>query len=281
MPNPAPKFSDLTKIEEEILVAKLKAVRSALLHAPEKGRALENAVLNLVRGFLPSEYGLSTGFVVYHSPEGPKLSSQLDIIIYDAIRSGPIIRFETCDVFPLEAVYGYIEVKSAIRSTYDAATAPADNSIEMCLETNKKLRDMVERRYWVDKKLYEHKWEEIISFIFAFEPIGVTAKSLELFAQRIGNISKQLGPPTHLHGVIIPNHGFFSIIPTDGRTAKPENHYNVQYISEHPLLAFKSSLLRNLCAFPRFQDEWSPAIDQYYTDELKWNFYKPNLTTAG
>jgi hypothetical protein len=104
MTETTPQFAELNKIEEELLVAKLQAVRMSIVHAGEKGRALEYGVRTLLRSILPAEYGLSTGFVVYHTGDGTRLSSQLDIIIYDAIRSGPIISLETCDVFHLEAV---------------------------------------------------------------------------------------------------------------------------------------------------------------------------------
>ena len=58
---------------------------------------------------------LSTGFVVWLSPTGPQLSPHLDIIIYDAIRSGPPVRLNTCHVFPLEAVNGYVGSESFTR----------------------------------------------------------------------------------------------------------------------------------------------------------------------
>lgn len=135
----SPQFADLNKIEEELLVAKLQAARKAIVHAGEKGRALEYEVRTLLRSILPAEYGLSTGFVVFHTDDGPRLSSQLDIIIYDAIRSGPIISLVTCDVFPLEAVYGYVEVKATLQSSSDEAKEPADNSIEKCLLNNREL----------------------------------------------------------------------------------------------------------------------------------------------
>lgn len=145
--NESPNFLELNAIEESLLRAKLDAVRAAIAHAQEKGRALENGVRALLRSILPAEYGLSTGFVVFHTTKGPRLSSQLDIIIYDAIRSGPIVSLETCDVFPLEAVYGYVEVKATLRSSSDEAEKPADNSIEKCLITNRELRSMTDRRY--------------------------------------------------------------------------------------------------------------------------------------
>jgi len=76
MENNTPEFGELSQIEEELLAAKLRAVRKSITHAGEKGRALEAEVANFLRGLLPAEYGISTGFVVYHTKDGPKLSPQ-------------------------------------------------------------------------------------------------------------------------------------------------------------------------------------------------------------
>lgn len=280
MINNPPKFSDLSKNEEKLLVEKLQAIRNVISHPGEKGRVLESEVLNLVRDLLPSEYGVSTGFVAYHTPEGIKVSSQLDIIIYDAIRSGPIVKLESCDVFPLEAVYGYIEVKASICSSSNTSNKVADNSIEACLNKNKELQKMTDRRFWVPRNIVEnalivHEWMGVISYVFAFEPQGSIAKSPEKFAQRIANVSKRLGAPTHLHGIFIANHSYLFTRPVDTLTAETSDYYHICYTSEHPLLAFKTSLLRSLTTFPRSQDEWSPAIDQYYTEPQSWGVMYP------
>jgi hypothetical protein len=283
MSRSTPEFSDLSKIEEELLVAKLHAARKAISHAGEKGRALESEVLNLIRSFLPIEYGLSTGFVAYHGPDGPMLSPQLDIIIYDSTRCGPLVRLESCDVFPLEAVYAYVEVKASLRSSPDTAKSPAENSIESCLETNKQLRKMVERRYWVPMAgssiktgLLRHEWMGIRSYLIAFEATGKVAKNLDDLAQRMADVSAQLGLPTHLHGVFIANHGFLFTRPVDVDKANAEDYYHVQYTKNHPLLAFKTSLLTALTTFPRAQQDWSAAIDQYYIWEPQWKTKFPN-----
>lgn len=282
MTNSGPEFSDLSHIEEELLVAKLQATRKAISHAGEKGRALEQETLKLVRDLLPSQYGLSTGFIAYHTPDGPRLSSQLDIIIYDAIRCGPIVKLESCDVFPLEAVIGYIEVKASICSTSDKAKKFADNSIETCLEKNKILRAMKDRRYWapttnIQSGLVKHDWMGIRSYVFAFEPEGDVAKNPETFAQRIADVSNRLGPPVHMHGIFIANHSYLVTRPVDVSKANPTDYYHIYYTSEHPLFAFKTSLLRALTTFPRFQDNWSAAIDQYYTEEPSWNIKGPDI----
>ncbi len=281
----SPQFAEFNTIQEGLLSAKLEAVRAAIVHAGEKGRVLEYGVRNLLRSILPAEYGLSTGFVVFHTNDGPRLSPQLDIIIYDAIRSGPIISLETCDVFPLEAVYGYVEVKATLRSSSDEAATPADNSIEKCLSTNHELRNMTIRKYWtqvidnpVGAKLVSHdNWISLRSYVFAFEASDNVTKNLDALAQRMANVSKKLGAPTHLHGVFIAGLGFLSTVPINVQTATPEEYFNIRYTSDHALLRFKTSLLHDLARFPRPQDTWAPAIDQYFQIDQEWKFQKPEI----
>jgi hypothetical protein len=283
MPETSPNFAELNKIEEELLLAKLHAVRAAIVHAGEKGRVLEYGVRTLLRSILPAEYGLSTGFVVFHTADGPRLSSQLDIIIYDAIRSGPIISLETCDVFPLEAVYGYVEVKAILRSSPNDAEA-ADNSIEKCLINNRELRGMTDRRYWaptdspIKAALVRHdNWMSIRAYVFAFEPADSVTRDLDRLAQRMADVSKKLGRPTHVHGVFLVQHGFLFTQPVDEAKERPDDMYNIGFASanDHPLLTFKTSLLLSLARFPRPREGWTPAIDEYFEYYPKWQFRKP------
>lgn len=277
-----PNFLALSKIEEDLLVSRLDAARKAISHAGEKGRSLEAEVTTLLRSFLPEEYGLTTGFIVYHAQTGPTLSPQLDIIIYDSIRSGPIARLATCDVLPLEAVYGYIEIKASIQSTSDSAKEFSDNSVEICIKKNQQLRDMTERRFWipvvdnpVKVKLLPQKWMSIRSYVFAFEAEGNVAKSPELFAQRIADVSARLGPPVHLHGIFVAGQGYYLTRPIDERTAKPEDYHHIAYTTDQPLAAFKWSLIHGLARFPRFPEHWTPAIDNYHEDQATWRSCTP------
>ena len=282
--NSAPQFFELNDIEERLLLAKLEAVRAAIVHASEKGRALENGVRTLLRSLLPAEYGLSTGFVVFHTADGPRLSSQLDIIIYDALRSGPIVSLETCDVFPLEAVYGYVEVKATLKSSSDEAEKPAENSIERCLMKNQELRKMRDRRYHlpvgtVETILMPAEWASRIpsirSYVFAFEASDAITRDPNRLAQRMADYSKKLGNPTHLHGLFIVGHGFLSTRPVDQARALPDDYFHTGYTEDHPLLAFKTSLIHALARFPRPHLDWAPAIEQYFQHQPKWTFLKP------
>lgn len=276
-----PDFSTLARLEEAILAAKLEAVRATISHGAEKGRALEQAVVLLLRELLPAEYGLSTGFIAYHANSTVKLSPQIDIIIYDAVRTGPLAHLTACDVFPLEAVHGYIEVKATICSSSDSVKAPSHNSIENCLLQNQQLRGMIERRYHaqvpgsvVGSARQSRNWIPIRGFVVAFAPEGTVASDAGAFAQRMADVSRRLGEPTHLHGIFVAANGYFRTRPIDPRTAKPEDWWHVDYVQENALAVFKTDLLHALARFPRYPSDWSPAIEEYFV-EPAWNSCAP------
>jgi len=277
-----PDFLALSKIEEDLLVNKLDAARKAISHAGEKGRSLEAEVMTLLRSFLPGEYGLTTGFVVYHTVNGPNLSPQLDVIIYDAVRCGPITRLATCDVLPLEAVYGYVEVKASLQSSSNSAIESANNSIEKCIQTNQLLRGMTERRFWVpvesssvQAELKATNWMAIRSYVFALEAQGVVAQNPDLFAQRMADVSASFGEPVHLHGVFVAGHGYYRTRAIDANKTKPEDWYHINYTSDQALAAFKWDLIHSLARFPRYPEHWTPAVDRYRKDETQWKSCSP------
>ena len=285
----SPDFLALSKIEEDLLQSKLEAARKAISHAGEKGRSLEAEVTRLLRSFLPEEYGLTTGFIVYHTENGPRLSPQLDIIIYDPIRSGPIARLTTCDVLPLEAVYGYVEVKASLKSRSDDAKNFSNDSIEKCTETNRELRSMTDRRFWtpaisdpIKAELIKQKWISIRSYVFAFEAEGNLARNPEAFAQRLADVSARLGPPVHFHGVFVAGSAYYVTRAIDANKAEPEDYHHVRYTTQQPLAEFKWTLIHNLARFPRYPVNWTPAVDQYHQrePETTWNERAPRSGSA-
>jgi hypothetical protein len=166
-----------------------------------------------------------------HTENAPRLSPQLDIIIYNPIRSGPIARLATCDVLPLEAVYGYIEVKASLKSSSDDAKEFSENSIEKCIEKNKGLRSMTDRRFWttvlgdpVSAGLIKQEWMSIRSYVFAFETEGTVAQNPDAFAQRIADVSARLGSPVHFHGIFVAGQGYYITRAIDASKAKPEDY---------------------------------------------------------
>src|SRR6185295_4259530 len=99
--------------------------------------ALQESLRRLLRAHLPAEYGVSTGFVAHHRGDEVSLSPPLDVILYDAVRGGPLVRLEAFDVLPLEAVYAYVDVTGALAT------------IEPHVERWQRLSAMRDRRYHV------------------------------------------------------------------------------------------------------------------------------------
>ena len=274
-----PNFSDLRQIEEKAILARLEAVRKTISHAGEKGRALESEVTKLLSTFLPKEYGLSTGFVAYHTSSGIELSSQLDIIIYDSVRGGPLARLGSCDVFPLESVYAYVEVKASIQSTSDSSNKYPDDSIESCIQRNKELRSMRRRYYFntvpgtiTGSHLTPAVWTPIRSFIFAFEGRGSTASSPEQMAKRINEFMSKT-QDVHLHGLFVGGSAFYRTVPVEPSEAKPKDFYHVDYTKQHALASFRWALIHSLSRFPRHKENETPALDKYEDQKIRWGRY--------
>lgn len=287
MTNKQISFEEFTEIENNILCSRLKAIRAVVNHSGEKGRALENTVSSFLRSILPREYGVSTGFIAYSTDEGVKLSSQLDIIIYDALRGAPIVSLESCDIFPIEYVYAYVEVKTSVKSSSDDAGKLSDNSIERCLEINKQLREINERHFWVPAPdtttgAIPHCVKDIAirSFLFSFTSEGTTARDPKKLSHRISEFSKQTGHPVHFHGIFIADLGFFQTIPLE--PGEPENlHFRVRYTINNPLIRFKVELISSLCRFQRIpeNEDWVPALDLYYGSFNEW-IKTDNISTS-
>lgn len=74
---------------------------------------------NILREFLaeerlPAKYGIGSGEIVGRVRD---VSNQSDIIIYDKLNGVTLLYDETTKVFPIDSVYGIIEVKSALSKT--------------------------------------------------------------------------------------------------------------------------------------------------------------------
>ena len=270
-----PDLTALSRIEEALLVARLNAVRASIDHAGEKGRALEWEVTKLLRGLLPAESRLGTGFVAYKDDDGTVgLSPQLDIVIYDALRGAPLVTLNTCEVYPLEVVYGYMEVKAVIQK--HNVVPVSSSSLEACVVKNAQIRKMKTRRFYTVEggsparmTLMTMKWLSLRSYLVAFEATGTLA-SLASLSDATAAALKSVGSPAHLHGVLVPHLGFLRTRPVEAATATEDDYFHVYSAPDHPLLAFNTLLLRDLATFDRPPTAWTPAFDVYMEHVNAW-----------
>jgi hypothetical protein len=86
---------------------------SEITHNGSKGTARENCLKEfLIKGNrLPKRYSVGSGEII--GPQGLS-SRQSDLIIYDGLQGIPLIFDEITQVYPIDCIYGIIEVKSAL-----------------------------------------------------------------------------------------------------------------------------------------------------------------------
>ena len=84
-------------------------------HAGSRGTVRENVLRAfLEEGRLPERYGIGSGEIVSRVRE---TSHQSDLIIYDRLNGVTLLYDEKTQVYPIDCVYGIVEVKSALSKT--------------------------------------------------------------------------------------------------------------------------------------------------------------------
>jgi len=283
-----------TLAEQDILEAKLKAIRATITHPAEKGRAVEHAIFELLRSILPKEYGISTGFIAYHTnncieenhysndneeiyecrydekKDEILISPQIDMIIYDALRFGPIVRLGSCDVFPLEAVCAYIEIKSWINSKKDKT---GRTPLENILIQSEKLRSYKVKlyRYSIPGSstkavLIPYPLREVIS-MRSFVIILDTDDSLgtaEDIKDQLDNYNNQI--KGFLSGMYIQGKGFYQSYHGEEVEDPLIGTFKLD-TSEDSIAIFKNELYTALYRYPRTNEAWTPAIDRYHNND--------------
>jgi hypothetical protein len=187
-------------------------------------------------------------------------------------------------VFPLESVYGYVEVKTSLRSTSDNAEKYADDSIELLIQRNAELRKMRNRKFYVALSgtttgsvvwpPQDEIWTPIRGYIFAFEAQGTVANDPTCMAKRMHELLKMNG--AHLHGVYVGGSAFYRAIPSEEDAPEDERHH-VLFCTDHLLSTLKWELLYSLSRFPRYPEGCTPALDRYYETIPSWQKHPPQI----
>lgn len=111
MTKPKIDVAEVFKTYSREMMRRFKAAEGILGNALDRGAGREEAIRQFLRERLPSRYGVAEGFVVDHAGD---LSRQTDIIIYDASKMPRFSVEEALRLWPTEAVYGVVEVKSRL-----------------------------------------------------------------------------------------------------------------------------------------------------------------------
>lgn len=116
MANPNP--FDLNKLFEgslRRLRAEAEYFSHLTNHASELGRLNETHLVQMLQAYLPPKIGIGTGFIA-SGGISQNQSPQCDIILFDKLNNFPLYKSETWSIYPIEMVYGVIEVKTNLNN---------------------------------------------------------------------------------------------------------------------------------------------------------------------
>jgi hypothetical protein len=99
-----------------------------LIHSGEFGIYREKVTIELIRAFIPSNLGISDGFIISSDNQ---VSTQCDIIVYDPVKT-PLIEVNHNKFFPIESIKGVVEIKSNLdKATFREALLKLSKIKEM------------------------------------------------------------------------------------------------------------------------------------------------------
>lgn len=147
------------------------SISSNINHNSSKGTYRENALAKfLSSGHLPEKFAIGSGEIVGPAHE---VSQQSDLIIYDKLNGIPLVYSENNQVFPVESVYGIIEVKSTLSKS---------NLIE-ALNNIKSVKEIAPEENVVYSPLPFIHYSEVaplpFGIVFAYKLASNTLQSLE------------------------------------------------------------------------------------------------------
>lgn len=198
-------MADIMAIVSEQLKLHLSKGRVALSHNGEKGNALEAAVRDFFREHLPPSIGVTHGQVV-DSPGN--LSTQLDVILYDANRT-PVFFSDSesgTRLIPAEGVIAAIEVKTRLENRHLRPLVEVANTLKTLDRSSfyYPSTSAFETSYTAYGS--EHRVLPPMYFIFAIEGSGLFDMAVELnVIQRSVEVSKRIDSILVLEQGVIAN----------------------------------------------------------------------------
>lgn len=188
-----------------------EVLSGVLPHYGERGANDEERVREFLRRSLPKRFSIGTGFIVCSDPVLPP-SSQTDVVIYDEIDNAPLHEELVASVYPVEMVYGAIEVKRTLRSA-DLSKILADIEEVRRLATHRYYRRYVGEPKHPDQpekrvnrvKEFNRPTPAPRSFVFAYTQSSW--KTVDGLLKSLTRASKRAS--AHIHGLVILENNWY------------------------------------------------------------------------
>jgi len=241
---------------EKIFRLESQVLSGVLPHHGERGANDEERVRDFLIKVLPKKFSVGTGFVVCSEPSLPA-SSQTDVVIYDEIHNSPLHRELSAFVYPIEMIYGVIEVKATLR-TRDLGKIMSDI---------RKIRDMAKHRWYVDyvpvPKDPARPSELVVgrrevnsskapprSFVFAFAEDGW--RDINALVRSLTNAAHRT--PAHIHGLVVLDRGWYI-----AQEAYSSDGVRFHAFADNALLRFVNGMIHSVSSVGMLQC----SIDRY------------------
>ena len=129
-------FADVT---QQLRIQSTTIRRDFASHRGSAGANREDLVHKFLSAHLPSRFGVDTGLLICRDGQ---FSKQADLIIVDSLNNAPLHGSSPNRLWPIEAVYALIEVKTVLTPT------EITDAIEKCRRFKALNRSFVETREW-------------------------------------------------------------------------------------------------------------------------------------
>ncbi|UVT15757.1 MAG: hypothetical protein H8K04_18460 [Nitrospira sp.] len=227
-----------------------------LPHSGERGRNNEERFREFLSRVLPRKYSVGSGFVVC-SDASVSVSSQTDVVLFDEFQNAPIHRELASHVYPVEIVYGTVEVKGRL----ERRDLP-----KICTDIAK-IRTLGQYRYYLKysavHKSDEQPTKQIVgrselhsnvpprAFVFAYEQKGW--ESLSDFVDDLAEEARRVS--THIHGLAVLDSDWHV-----SQEAYAEDPPKFEVAEGDALLNFVNGMLHSIGSVEMMQ----MSIDRYY-----------------
>lgn len=260
----APGLQVYYEAQKNIFKLQSEIMTGVLTHSGERGRNDEEHLRNFLNKVLPRRFSIGTGFIV-SSDLAEKPSGQNDIIISDQFWNSPLYREFVAEVYPIETVYGTIEVKGVIQKHKKGRNKTTD--IDDALSNIAKIRSLAKEKKYVrytgkakdenePDKLVVYPEKSTISippraYIFAYAKKGW--RNLDAFRKDIEeHLRRHTG--AHLHGIVVLEKDWFAFQETY------DPNVTVHAFNNNALIRFTNTMLRGIQSFPMH----IASIDDYH-----------------
>lgn len=219
-----------------------KSIRASLEQSGNKGTSLEKIVIEFLRQYLPKNLGITSGEITDSDGNSTK---QMDVIIYDEIKSPLLYDVGDIRVIPIECVYAVIEVKSNIAS---------QNDVDDLFEKMASVKKLQKTSFYPKKggiihsvSIYGKDWVIWPVHFFAF---AINSMNIDTLADKIDQKHKQekAGVDKRIDAVCVLEKGIvINKLESGTYSALPEpNSEIVFHASENPLMFFYVLISRYL-----------------------------------